>query len=78
MSYEMAPDTIILCTLRVYTANYMRAKILHTAKDITIMCGMPCVECSFAKETYNLKEPTNRSHPIVFIVHCKDVWNATT
>ena len=27
------------------------------------------LEGSFAKETYNFKEPTNRSHPIVYISH---------
>ena len=36
------------------------------------MIGLFCrisslLQASFAKETYNFKEPTNRSHPIVVI-----------
>ena len=31
------------------------------------------VYVSFAKETQNMKEPTNRSHPIVCVCHCQNL-----
>jgi len=31
---------------------------------------------SFAKETYNFKEPTNRSHPIVSVSLAISVWDS--
>ena len=44
---------------------YGVATISRLLKSIGLFCRISSVwKGSFAKETYNLKEPTNRSHPI--------------
>ena len=42
------------------------ATISRLLKIIGLVCRIwPFLQCSFAKETYNFKEPTTRNHPIV-------------
>ena len=51
-----------------YAYNYIRygmATITRLLEIIGLFCRISSLLCgSFAKETYNFKEPTNRSHPI--------------
>ena len=45
---------------------YGVATISRLLKIIGLFCRISALlQGSFAKETYNFKEPTNRSHPIV-------------
>ena len=45
--------------------KYGVATISRLLKIIRLFCRIPSLlQGSFAKETYNFKEPTNRSHPI--------------
>jgi len=46
---------------------YVVAMISRLPKIIGLFCSISSLlQVSFAKETYNLKEPTSRSHPISF------------
>jgi len=46
---------------------YGVATISRLPKIIGLFCRISLLQGSFAKETDNLKEPTNRSHPILRI-----------
>jgi len=75
--------TIIYAYICIYTYTYMYAYIyvcIHicygvaTISRLLKIIGLFCrilslVYGSFAKETYNFKEPTNRSHPIYTYMH---------
>ena len=44
--------------------------ISRLLKIIRLFCRISSLlQSSFAKETYNLKEPTNRGHPMIVYVH---------
>jgi len=46
------------------------ATISRLLKIIRLFCRISSLlQSSFAKETYNLKEPTNRGHPMIVYVH---------
>jgi len=48
---------------------------VHVAKMIGLFCRIwSLLLGSFAKETYNFKEPTNRSHPILSNVKGVDAY----
>jgi len=52
------------------THRYGVATISRLLKIIRLFCRIPSLlQGSFAKETYNFKEPTNRSHPIPWPFH---------
>jgi len=56
--------------------DYGVATISRLLKIIGLFCRIwSLLQGSFAKETYNLKEPTKRSHPIPFN---QDVWPVGT
>jgi len=65
---RVLPD--IPMTYRGHTAHilwihYGLATIDRLLKDISLFCRIQSLlSGSFAKETYNFKEPTNRNHPI--------------
>jgi len=40
-------------------------KLYVSFAEYSLFCGALLQKRSFAKETYNFKEPTNRSHPII-------------
>jgi len=49
----------------IYKYTYGGASISRLLKSIGLFCRISSVlQGSFAKETYNFKEPTHRSHPI--------------
>jgi len=53
--------------------NYGVATISRLLKIIGLVCRIWSVsQCSFAKETYNFKESTNRSHPHTCLCICVD------
>ena len=53
----------------IYTLLYGVATIGRLLKIIDLFCRMQSVsQGSFAKETYNIKESTTRSHPILLII----------
>ena len=60
-------------SLYIYMQTYTRsiihyglATVNRLLKIISLFCRIPSLlQGSFAKETYNFKEPTNRSHPTV-------------
>ena len=61
---------VLLCVRGRYTEvlfmRYGVATISRLLKIIGLFCRIASLlQGSFAKETYNFKEPTNRSHPIV-------------
>ena len=50
--------------------RYGVATISRLLKIVGLFCRISSLlEGSFAKETYNVKEPTNRSHPIHVCTH---------
>jgi len=53
----------------MYMNDYGVATISRLLKIIGLFCRTSLLLGSFAKETYNFKERTNRSHPIVIHVH---------
>jgi len=54
------------CTNIHFHLHYGVATITRLLKIIGLFCRIQSpLQSSFAKETYNCKEPTNRSHPIV-------------
>ena len=49
----------------IYSVSYGVASTSRLLKIIGLFCRIESLLYgSFAKETYNFKEPTNRSHPI--------------
>ena len=62
---------IELCIIRV-ECIYGVATTSRLLKTVGLFCRISSLlQGSFAKETYNFKEPTNRSHPICIIsVEC--------
>jgi len=54
-------------------------RLLGSLKIIGLFCRISSLlQGSFAKETYNFKEPTNRSHPIVASNTCTYVCGTNT
>ena len=65
VSYTVCYDTL-LCVCHVVC--YGVATISRLLKIIVLSCRIQSLlQGSFAKETYNLKEPTSHSHPIFHI-----------
>ena len=59
-SYESSPPCISKCTPST-VSEYGVATISRLLKIIRLFCRIPSLlQGSFAKETYNLKEPTNQ------------------
>ena len=57
--------------LCVYAGHYWVAMISRLLENIGLFCRIQSLLWSpFAKETYDLKEPTNRSNPICMSMHC--------
>jgi len=61
-----ATSLFLVRQLGLFTHNYGVATISRLLKIIGVFCNRSSLlQGSFAKETYNFKEPTNRSHPII-------------
>ena len=65
----------VCCSVLCFVTNRYRSALAKETYEVATMnrflkiVGLFCrisslIEDSFAKETYNFKEPTNRSHPI--------------
>ena len=70
--YLLVCRYMLVCTQRhVYVMDYGVASVNRIDKIIGLFCRiLSRLQGSFAKETYNLIEPTNRCHPIV----CTDMY----
>ena len=56
---------VCLCVFACIYINYGVATISRLLKMIALFCNRALLKKLYsAKETYNLKEPTNRRHPI--------------
>jgi len=66
--FECVPRSL-RCWIRWISGGYGVATISRLLKIIGLFCKRALQKRQYsAKETYNFKEPTNRSHPIAFSV----------
>jgi len=66
LARQLGDPYFATCVVGITRGNiYEVATISRLLKIIGLFCRISSLlQGSFAKETYNLKEPTNRSHPI--------------
>ena len=61
----MHPDAYFLTPYKLSMCRYGVATVSRLLEIIGLFCRISSLLYgSFAKETYNIKEPTDRSHPI--------------
>ena len=63
--YVIAYVSVTHTYVHTYVYTYVVASMRRLLKTIGLYCRLSSIlQDSFAKETYNFKEPTNQSHPI--------------
>jgi len=68
VSFHGLPSLLPICMFVLFDLRYGVATISRLLKIINLFCKRALYKKLYsAKETYDLKEPTNRSHPIPWV-----------